>query len=128
MNGGPLPERTLRALAVALAEALAVLHGQNLSHAGVCPAAAAARCRRAPARLFRGGAGAAPDGVPRWGAPGLDAGSLPPEQAAGGQPRPLGDVYALGATVAYAATGRRRPRSAGVAGRAALAGGAVFGA
>ncbi|MFC9852139.1 hypothetical protein [Streptomyces prasinus] len=32
-------ERTVRALAAVLAEALAVLHGQNVAHTGVSPAA-----------------------------------------------------------------------------------------
>lgn len=39
----------------------------------------------------------------------LDPGSLPPEQASGGRPRPLGDVYALGATLAFAAAGHTAP-------------------
>ncbi|MFE9600848.1 serine/threonine protein kinase [Streptomyces hokutonensis] len=109
VNGGPLPERTVLALAVALAEALAVLHGQELAHAGVCPAAVLLAADGPRLGCFGAVRAAGPDGVPRWGAPGLDAASLPPEQAAGGQPRPLGDVYALGATLAYAATGHTAP-------------------
>ncbi len=109
VNGGPLPERTVLGLAVALAEALAVLHGQELAHAGVCPAAVLLAADGPRLGCFGAVRAAVPDGVPRWGAPGLDAGSLPPEQAAGGQPRPLGDVYALGATLAYAATGHTAP-------------------
>ncbi|WP_368661686.1 protein kinase [Streptomyces sp. NA02950] len=34
---------------------------------------------------------------------------LPPEQRAGGRPRPLGDVFPLGAVLAYAVTGRLGP-------------------
>ncbi|MGP3638640.1 serine/threonine protein kinase, partial [Streptomyces sp. 24-1644] len=45
----------------------------------------------------------------RSGLPGLDPGSLPPEQAAGGRPRPPGDIHALGAVLAYAATGHTVP-------------------
>ncbi|MER7200626.1 serine/threonine protein kinase, partial [Streptomyces sp. NPDC000188] len=39
VHGGPLPEHTVRALGAALAETLVVAHGQNLTHAGVSPAA-----------------------------------------------------------------------------------------
>ncbi|MGW2745711.1 hypothetical protein [Streptomyces sp. NPDC001450] len=38
VHGGPLPERTVRALGVALAETLAILHGQGLTFVGVSPA------------------------------------------------------------------------------------------
>ncbi|MEV5725741.1 serine/threonine protein kinase [Streptomyces pharetrae] len=107
--GGPLPERTVRALGVALAESLAVLHGQRLSHAGLCPAAVLLAADGPRLTCYGAVRAAAPEGTPRHGVPGLDAGSLPPEQAAGGQPRPLGDVYALGATLAYAATGYTAP-------------------
>ncbi|MFI6273656.1 serine/threonine protein kinase [Streptomyces sp. NPDC050988] len=109
VNGGPLPERTVRALAVALAETLAVMHGQQLTHAGPGPAAVLLAADGPRLGCFGAARAAAPDGAPRHGVPGLDAGSLAPEQAAGGQPHPLGDVYALGATLAYAATGHTMP-------------------
>lgn len=109
VHGGPLPERTVRALGVALAETLAVLHGQQLSHAGLCPAAVLLTADGPRLTCYGAVRAAAPEGAPRHDAPGLDAGSLPPEQAAGGRPRPLGDVYALGATLAYAATGYTAP-------------------
>ncbi|MFF4042166.1 serine/threonine protein kinase [Streptomyces sp. NPDC001816] len=109
VHGGPLPERTVRALAVALAESLAVMHGQNLIHAGVCPSAVLIAADGPRLTCFGAVRAAAPDGVARQDVPGLDPGTLPPEQAAGGQPRPLGDVYALGATLAYAATGYAMP-------------------
>ncbi|MGW0189849.1 serine/threonine protein kinase [Streptomyces sp. NPDC003362] len=107
--GGALPDRTVRALGVALAETLAVLHGQQLTHAGICPAAVLLAADGPRLSCFGAVRAAAPDGTPRHEVPGLDAGSLPPEQAAGGQPRPMGDVYALGATLAYAATGHTAP-------------------
>ncbi|MBP8534233.1 PQQ-binding-like beta-propeller repeat protein [Streptomyces sp. MK37H] len=108
-NGGPLPVRTVRALGAALAETLAEVHTAGFAHAGV-----------APGTVFLAGDGprlvgygavraAAPDGEARAGLPGLEDDALPPEQAEGGRPRPLGDVFALGAVLAYAATGRRRP-------------------
>ncbi|MEV7560633.1 hypothetical protein [Streptomyces sp. NPDC089795] len=52
---------------------------------------------------------AAPDGVRRSGLPGLDPGCLAVEQASGGRPEPLGDVFALGAVLAYASTGHTVP-------------------
>jgi serine/threonine protein kinase len=107
--GGPLPERTVRALGVALAENLTILHGQNLTHAGISPSAVLLAVDGPRLTCFGAVRAAAPDGVARQEVPGLDPGSLPPEQAVGGQPRPLGDVYALGTTLAYAATGYTMP-------------------
>ncbi|MGY0019113.1 serine/threonine protein kinase [Streptomyces sp. YJ-C3] len=108
-HAGPLPERTVRALGVALAETLAVIHGQNLTHAGVSPAAVLIAHDGPRLSGFGAVRAAAPEGVVRRGLPGIDASVLAPEQAAGGMPRPLGDVYALGATLAYAATGSTAP-------------------
>ncbi|QNS03759.1 protein kinase family protein [Streptomyces xanthii] len=107
--GGPLPERTVRALAVALAETLSVIHGQSLTHAGVSPAAVLLAHDGPRLTGFGAVRAAAPDGVERRGLVGVDASVLAPEQASGGMPRPLGDVYALGATLAYAATGSTMP-------------------
>ncbi|MGW0770385.1 serine/threonine protein kinase [Streptomyces sp. NPDC002676] len=109
VHGGPLPERTVRALGVALAETLAIVHGQGLTFAGVSPAAVLLAGDGPRLTCFGAVRAAAPDGTSRSGLPGLEAGSLPPEQASGGRPRPLGDVYALGATLAYAATGHTTP-------------------
>ncbi|MGW6156347.1 serine/threonine protein kinase [Streptomyces sp. NPDC055144] len=109
VHRGPLPEHTVRALGAALAETLVVAHGQNLTHAGVSPAAVLLAADGPRLTCFGAVRAAAPDGTSRSGLPGLDAGSLPPEQAAGGRPRPLGDVYALGATLAYAAAGHTAP-------------------
>lgn len=109
VHGGPLPERTVRALGIALAETLAILHGQGLTFAGVSPAAVLLAADGPRLSCFGAVRAAAPDGTARTGLPGLEVGSLPPEQASGGRPRPLGDVYALGATLAYAATGYTTP-------------------
>ncbi|MCD7443985.1 serine/threonine protein kinase [Streptomyces lincolnensis] len=111
VNGGPLSERTVCALGAALAETLAVVHAQGLVFAGVSPAAVLLTADGPRLSCFGAVRTAAPDGTPRSGLPGLEPGSLPPEQAAGGHPRPLGDVYALGATLAYAATGHTTPES-----------------
>ncbi|MFI9252859.1 serine/threonine protein kinase [Streptomyces sp. NPDC053069] len=109
VHGGPLPERTVRALGAALAEALAIVHGQGLAYAGVSPAAVLFAADGPRLSCFGAVRAAAPDGTVRSGMPGLEPGSLPPEQASGGHPRPPGDVYALGATLAYAATGHTTP-------------------
>ncbi|MFH9733486.1 serine/threonine protein kinase [Streptomyces sp. NPDC017260] len=109
LHGRPLPERTVKALAVALVETLAVLHGQNITHAGVSPSSVLIATDGPRLTCYGAARAAVPDDVPRREAPGLDSGSLPPEQAAGGKPRPLGDIYALGATLAYAATGYTVP-------------------
>lgn len=109
VHGGPLPEGTVRALGLALAENLAIMHGQNLTHAGLCPSAVLIAADGPRLTCFGAVRAAGPTGVARQEVPGIDPGSLPPEQAEGGQPRPLGDVYALGATLAYAATGYTVP-------------------
>lgn len=109
VHGGPLPERTVRALGAALAEALVIAHGQGLTYAGVSPAAVLLAADGPRLTCFGAVRAAAPDDTARSGLPGLEQGSLPPEQASGGRPRPLGDVYALGATLAYAATGHTMP-------------------
>ncbi|WBO63468.1 serine/threonine protein kinase [Streptomyces camelliae] len=109
VHGGPLPEHSVRALGAALADTLAILHGQGLTFAGVSPAAILLAADGPRLSCYGAVRAAAPDGTARSGLPGLETGSLPPEQASGGRPRPLGDVYALGATLAYAATGYTMP-------------------
>ncbi|MGW1374940.1 serine/threonine protein kinase [Streptomyces sp. NPDC002446] len=109
LYGGPLPERTVRALGAALLETLIIGHGQGLAHAGVSPAAVLLAADGPRLTCFGAVRAAAEDGTPRSGLPGLESGSLPPEQAGGGRPDPAGDVYALGATLAYAATGHTVP-------------------
>ncbi|MFD8383031.1 PQQ-binding-like beta-propeller repeat protein [Streptomyces sp. NPDC059679] len=103
--GGPLPERTVRALGAAVAEALAQLHTAGLAHAGLTPWAVLVGDRP---RITGFGAvrAVAPDGQDRSGLPGLVAECTAPEQLTGGRPRPPGDVYALGTVLSYAATGR----------------------
>ncbi|MEB8336782.1 serine/threonine-protein kinase [Streptomyces endophyticus] len=109
LHGGPLPEHTVRALGVALAETLSVIHGQSLVHAGLSPTAVLLSFDGPRLDCFGAVRAAAPEGAVRRDLPGVDATALAPEQAAGGQPRPLGDVYGLGATLACAATGHTVP-------------------
>ncbi|CAM5279532.1 serine/threonine protein kinase [Streptomyces tanashiensis] len=109
VHGGPLPEVSVRAVGVALAEALAAAHAQGLTHAGVSPAAVLLTADGPRLSCFGAVRAAGPDGEARTGLPGLEPGALAPEQASGGRPRPPGDVFALGAVLAYAATGHTVP-------------------
>ncbi|MEU1402613.1 serine/threonine protein kinase [Streptomyces sp. NPDC005728] len=108
-HGGPLPEAFVRALGAALASVLAVAHAQGVTHAGLSPAAVLLGTDGPRLACFGAVRAAGPDGAQRDGAPGLDPGCLPPEQAQGGLPRPLGDVYGLGAVLSYASTGHTVP-------------------
>ncbi|GHH08179.1 serine/threonine protein kinase [Streptomyces rubradiris] len=108
-HGGPLPEPVVRALGAALAGALAAAHAQGVTHAGVSPAAVLLGVDGPSLACFGAVRAVAPDGERRLGSPALDPGCLAPEQAQGGRPRPLGDVYGLGAVLAYASTGHTVP-------------------
>ncbi|MFD5198647.1 serine/threonine protein kinase [Streptomyces sp. NPDC058375] len=110
-HGGPLPEPAVQALATALAGTLATAHAHGVTHAGLSPAAVLLTADGPRLSCFGAVRAAAPDGERRSGLPGLDSGSLAPEQASGGRPRPLGDVYALGAVLARASTGHTVPES-----------------
>ncbi|MGW4723540.1 serine/threonine protein kinase [Streptomyces sp. NPDC004291] len=107
--GGPLPEGVVRGVGGALAETLAAVHVGGLAHAGVSPGAVLIAAGGPLLSCFGAVRAAGPDGEPRAGLPGIDPGALAPEQAAGGRPRPPGDVFALGAVLAYAATGHTVP-------------------
>ncbi|MFD4140492.1 serine/threonine protein kinase [Streptomyces sp. NPDC058572] len=109
VHGGPLPERTVRAIGTALAETLAAAHAMGVTHAGLSPAAVLLAGDGPRLTCFGAARAAAPDGERRTGLPGLDPGSLAPEQASGGRPRPPGDIYGLGSVLAYAATGHSVP-------------------
>lgn len=112
VHGGPLPERTVRALGAALAETLVGAHAAGITHAGLSPAAVLLAWNGPRLTCFGAARAAAPDGEVRTGLTGLEPGSLAPEAAAGGRPRPPGDIHGLGAVLAYAATGHTVPDSA----------------
>lgn len=105
VNGGALPERSVRAIGAALAESVAELHGQGVAHAGILPRSVLIAGDRPRLTGYGAVRAAGPDGQSRAALPGLPAQSISPEQLAGGRPRPLGDVYALGSVLSYAATG-----------------------
>lgn len=107
--GGPLPEDTVRRLGAALAEGLTAAHAQGVTHAGLSPAAVLVTSGGPLLACFGAVRAAAPDGTRRTGLPGFDPGCLAVEQASGGRPEPLGDVFALGAVLAYASTGHTVP-------------------
>lgn len=109
VHGGPFAEDVLRTLGLCLAETLATAHASGLTYAGLSPAAVLLAGDGPQLTCFGAVRAAAEDGQSRSGLPGLEPGSLPPEQATGGRPRPPGDVYALGAVLAYAATGHTVP-------------------
>ncbi|MEO3766592.1 PQQ-binding-like beta-propeller repeat protein [Streptomyces sp. B8F3] len=113
-HGGPLPVPYVCRLGVSLAAAVLQAHAQGLVYAGLTPAAVLLTA--AGPRLVAYGAvrAAAPGDGPRTAVPGLPPAWLPPEQHAGGVPRPLGDIHALGVVLAYAATGAPSPDLAGV--------------
>jgi serine/threonine protein kinase len=108
-HDGPLSETVVRSLGTALAKSLAAAHAQGVAHAGLAPAAVLLGAEGPRLTCFGAARAAAPDGEQRSGRPGLDPGCLAPEQARGGRPRPLGDVYALGAVLSYASTGHTVP-------------------
>ncbi|MGW1494614.1 serine/threonine protein kinase [Streptomyces sp. NPDC002402] len=111
-KGGLLPESAVRSLGAALAQTLVTAHAQGVTHAGLSPSAVLLTADGPRLACFGAIRAAAPDGEQRAGLPGLDPGSLAPEQAQGGRPRPLGDVYALGAVLSYASTGHTVPERA----------------
>ncbi|MFE9821026.1 serine/threonine protein kinase [Streptomyces sp. NPDC005791] len=108
-HGGPLPEPFVRALGASLVSSLGAAHAQGVVHAGATPSAVLVT----PVGIRLTGFGtvrsAGADGEYRGNIPGLDHGSLPPEQVTGGRPRPLGDVHGIGAVLSYASTGHTVP-------------------
>ncbi|MEV7026708.1 serine/threonine-protein kinase, partial [Kitasatospora sp. NPDC093558] len=103
---GPLPEATVRALGVRLAEALAHVHALGLVHRDVKPS----NVLLAPdgPRLIDFGIARALDAGSSLTRPGHTVGSpgfMSPEQAQGYEVGPASDVFSLGAVLAYAATG-----------------------
>ncbi|PRY40708.1 serine/threonine-protein kinase [Umezawaea tangerina] len=103
---GPLPEQSVRRLAAGLAEALVAIHGAGLVHRDLKPS---------NVLLAADGPRVIDFGIARalehtalteagvvFGTPGF----LSPEQVVGTKIGPQSDVFALGAVLVYAATGR----------------------
>ncbi|WP_052869282.1 serine/threonine-protein kinase [Streptomyces niger] len=104
---GPLPEAAVRVLCAALARTLADIHTAGLVHRDIKPPNIV---------LTSGGPRVIDFGIarPEHGLTLTSAGEAPatpgygaPEQVLGRRTGPAGDVFALGAVLAYAASGRR---------------------
>lgn len=102
---GPLPEPTLRRLAAGLVEALAAIHAAGLVHRDLKPSNVLLT-EDGPYVIDFGISRA----VDRAGLTGADrlvgtAGYMPPEQLAGRTCTAAADIFSLGATLVFAATG-----------------------
>ncbi|MET9615439.1 serine/threonine-protein kinase [Kitasatospora indigofera] len=103
---GPLPGPAVRVLALGLAEALAAVHGLGLVHRDVKPSNVLLALDGP--RLIDFGITRSLDAATALTQSGFVIGSpgyLAPEQAQGLPSGPAGDVFSLGAVLAYAATG-----------------------
>ncbi|GAA2804985.1 hypothetical protein GCM10010441_32220 [Kitasatospora paracochleata] len=103
---GPLPEPAVRALGVGLAEALTQVHALELVHRDVKPSNVLLALDGP--RLIDFGVARALDAATALTRSGYVVGSpgfMSPEQAAGEAAGPAGDVFSLGALLAFAATG-----------------------
>ncbi|MEU6746315.1 serine/threonine-protein kinase [Spirillospora sp. NPDC046719] len=106
LRHGPLPEGTVRALGAGLAEALAAVHAAGLVHRDLKPSNVLLAADGP--RLIDFGVSRAVDDAALTAAGAVvgSAGYLSPEQAAADEAGPASDVFSLGATLAFAATGR----------------------
>lgn len=104
---GPLPEPELRSLAAGLAEALEAVHRAGLVHRDLKPSNILVT--GTGPRVIDFGISKAAEGATALTDTGLVVGTpgyMSPEQASGEPVGPPSDVFALGAVLAYAATGR----------------------
>ncbi|RAJ41773.1 serine/threonine protein kinase [Kitasatospora sp. SolWspMP-SS2h] len=104
---GPLPTATVRALGTGLADALAAVHELGLLHRDVKPSNVLLALDGP--RLIDFGISRALDATSALTRSGYVVGSpgfMSPEQARGRPSGPAGDVFGLGAVLAFAATGR----------------------
>ncbi|MBL1106815.1 serine/threonine protein kinase [Streptomyces sp. 5-8] len=103
---GPLPEPALRSLAAELAEALRAVHRAGLTHRDVKPSNVLL-ARHHP-RLIDFGIARAADDTRHTRTGGVigSPGYMAPEQITSGLCDEPGDIFALGAVLVYAATGR----------------------
>ncbi|WP_083462217.1 protein kinase domain-containing protein [Kitasatospora griseola] len=103
---GPLPVATVRTLAAGLAEALAEVHRAGLIHRDLKPGNVLLALDGPHVIDFGISRAADAEGLTTTGAVIGSAPYMSPEQALGERLTPVGDVFSLGSTVAYAALGR----------------------
>ncbi|MEY9847186.1 outer membrane protein assembly factor BamB [Streptacidiphilus sp. BW17] len=103
---GPLPARSVRILGAVLAEALRAVHGAGLVHRDLKPSNVLLAVDGP--RVIDFGIARALDesGLTSSGVVVGSPGFMSPEQASGRPVGPAGDVFALGAVLVFAATGR----------------------
>ncbi|MBE9500173.1 PQQ-binding-like beta-propeller repeat protein [Streptomyces sp. GKU 257-1] len=101
-HGGCLPEPVVWNLGLPLAEAVLRAHTHGLVHAGIAPQSVLITRQGALLTGYGLVRAAAAEGTRRESVPGVDDGSVPPEQRAGARPRPPGDVYALAYVLLFA--------------------------
>ncbi|MCG0286713.1 WD40 repeat domain-containing serine/threonine protein kinase [Streptomyces sp. PSAA01] len=101
---GPLPVRSVTALGAGLAEALSAIHGAGLVHRDLKPSNIIL-AGNGP-RVIDFGISRALDATHTSTSVVGTPGFMPPEQAMGLDVGPAGDVFALGAVLVFAATGR----------------------
>ncbi|MQS04882.1 protein kinase domain-containing protein, partial [Streptomyces alkaliterrae] len=102
---GPMPEHTVRALAVGLVEALAAVHAAGLVHRDLKPSNVLLTDDGPRLIDFGIARDVGGEGLTGTGQLVGTAGYLPPEQVSGRTCTAAGDVFSLGATLVYAATG-----------------------
>lgn len=102
---GPMPQETVRGLAAGLAEALAAIHAAGVVHRDLKPSNILLTADGP--RVIDFGIARAVDAAGLTGTGQLvgTAGYMPPEQISGRTCTAAGDVFSLGATLLFAATG-----------------------
>ncbi|MFI9721179.1 protein kinase [Streptomyces sp. NPDC052396] len=105
---GPLPERSVRILAAALARALQSVHAAGLVHRDLKPSNVLITLdgpRVIDFGIARALESVTASGLTRTGAPVGSPGFMSPEQVRGRPVTPASDLFCLGSVLAYAATG-----------------------